>query len=431
MTPHSDTRSLLFVAQLSPPVLFSAAQRVAGLTKYLSRIGCQVTVLTSLASGSGPVPNAAYTVRTRDLIVSRLNPRREHYDSVRGGSESSYEERASRLAALFVPDLALAGWVPFALPRALALTREQRFDCVISTSPPESAHFIGATLKRLRGLAWIADFRDGWGYETNHPDWPLSVQHRLDGALERAIARDADLAVGVTDALADDLRSRVGARAATITNGFDPEERVSAAKADVGLRPERYSLVHTGRIGFTERSPRPIIDALKRLKKRAPAAAARLELVLAGPLSASERDLINARSLDGAVRSLGTLDRHEMLALQSAADALLLIVTPTRMRTQVPAKLYEYMATGRPVLVLGEESTAARMVRENGAGFVTSATDPEAISHALERLVAGGTEEGADAGKLVAPDGIERYSYPRIAAQYAEQIERILELRAR
>lgn len=428
VTPPPKRRSLLLLAQLSPPVRFSAAQRVAGLTKYLGRLGYEVTVLTSLASGSGPVAHAARTVRTRDLIVSRINPRRQHYESVRGGSEASYEEGASRLAAAVVPDLALVGWVPFALPRALELTRRRRFDCVISTSPPESAHLMAAVLKRLRGLAWIADFRDGWGYETNHFDWPLGAQHRVDLALERAVARGADLVVGVTEPLADDLRERAGARATAITNGYDPEELVSATKPEVGLAPERYSLVHTGRLGFTFRSLRPLVEALRTLRKRVPAAADRIEIVLAGPLSEGEREILSAPDLDGAMRSVGTLGRREMLALQSAADALLLMVTPSRIQTQVPAKLYEYLAAGRPILVLGEEGTAARIVSEMKAGLATSATDPEAISRAFEelmRLWQGPTRVGGAEGANRA--AVERYAYPRIASRYAEEIEEILQ----
>ena len=390
-------------------------------------------MLTSLASGSGPVPHAARTVRTRDLLVSRMNPRRAHYESVRGGSDSSYEERASRLADVVVPDLALVGWAPFALPRALELTRRRRFDCVISTSPPETAHLVAGALKRLRGLAWLADFRDGWRYETNHPDWPLGIQHRLDDALEGAVARGADRVVGVTDAIADDLRERAGAQAVAITNGFDPDERVTAGKAEAGLAPDRYSLVHTGRLGFSFRSPRPLLEALRRLRKRAPGIAARFEVVLAGPLSEVERELVDAPDLEGTVRAVGTLDRPATLALQSAADGLLLMVTPSRMQTAVPAKLYEYMAAGRPILVLGEGSTAAKIVRETDTGLVTSATDPEAIGKALGELATshwkdGGSQGNPEGGRI--PAGLERYTYPRIAACYAVEIERILASRS-
>src|SRR5947209_6890069 len=157
-------RSILLVAQLAPPSELSAARRVAGLAKYLDRLGHRVTVLTSLASGRGPVPGAR-AIRTRDAMVSALNWRRESFAALAGGSgDGGYEGRPSRLASLFVPDLAVAGWLPFALPRARDLAAGA--DAVITTSPPHSGHLVGLAL-RGRGLPWVADFRDGWTFESD------------------------------------------------------------------------------------------------------------------------------------------------------------------------------------------------------------------------------------------------------------------------
>src|SRR5919202_3361059 len=116
-------RELLLVAQLSPPSNLSAARRLAGLVKYLDRLGHQVTVLTSMSSGAGPLPGAAHVVRTRDLLVSPLNWRRQSFASLAGGGDGGpgYEAAPSRLAPLLVPDAAVVSWLPFALPRALAL----------------------------------------------------------------------------------------------------------------------------------------------------------------------------------------------------------------------------------------------------------------------------------------------------------------------
>src|SRR2546421_12773610 len=77
-------RSILLVAQLAPPSALSAARRVAGLAKYLDRLGHRVTVLTSLSSGRGPVPGAR-GVRTRDAMVSALKWRRASLRALAGG----------------------------------------------------------------------------------------------------------------------------------------------------------------------------------------------------------------------------------------------------------------------------------------------------------------------------------------------------------
>src|SRR6202012_601005 len=98
-------RSILLVAHVTPPVPMSAARRSAGLTKHLSRLGHRVTVLTSVMCGSGPVPGAELTIRTRDLLVSPLNWRRSSFAALKGDSTAAYAGAPSALAAWVIPDL--------------------------------------------------------------------------------------------------------------------------------------------------------------------------------------------------------------------------------------------------------------------------------------------------------------------------------------
>lgn len=414
MTP---ARSILIVSQLTPPATFSAGRRIAGLAKYLDRIGHRVTVLTSLASGRGPLKGAR-VLRTRDLIVSSANWRRRNFETMRTGGDAYYEPAPSRVASYVVPDLSLVGWLPFAVPRALRLAHQERVDCVITSSPPESGHLAGLVLHG-RGVPWIADLRDGWIFETTHPDWAHPALRRIDCELERAVLRRADLVTAVTEPITEDLHERLGVRAATLPNGFDPEEQVAAAARDVGVLPERHSLVHTGRMGFAGRSPRPLLAALRLLRERRPDAARRLEVVFAGPLSREERDVLGDMELDGMVRTMGALPRKETLGLQRAADGLLLLTGRSR-RSEATAKLYEYLATGHPILVLGEETTAARIVSEAGAGVVTSAEDPNKICEALVELL---DRPPADASP---PAGVERYSYRQLAQELEGLVERAI-----
>ena len=118
--PHG--RSILLVAQLTPPSPLVGAHRPAALTKYLARRGHRVTVLTSMASGRGDVPGAVRVIRTRDLLSSPLNWRRANLESLQGRSQATYAE-PSPVERLVVPDLAALGWLPFALARAAGHVR--------------------------------------------------------------------------------------------------------------------------------------------------------------------------------------------------------------------------------------------------------------------------------------------------------------------
>jgi glycosyltransferase involved in cell wall biosynthesis len=385
-------------------------------------------VLTSVVSGGGPVAGAARTIRTRDLIASPINWRRGNFEALAGAAPAAYDPTPSVFASIIVPDLEVVGWVPFALPRALGLARRGEVDCVVTSSPPHSGHLIGMAL-RARGVPWIADLRDGWCFDPSRPPYPLAVQRRLDAMLERRMASGADAVVGVTRPITEDLVQRLGARATTITNGFDPEVLPGGEAPDDGaagalLDPERHSLVHTGTVGYAGRgrSFEPLVEALRRLRASAPEVAARLELVFAGPAAAHERELLEDPALAGVVKLLGAMPHRDALALQRAADSLL-VVAGERHRSVATGKLYEYLAAGRPILVLGGHSAAAEIVAEARAGLAVRADDPDAIARALARLVApqaGAAVSGA------APDAIERFGYPALARRFADQVERAI-----
>ena len=404
--------SILLVAQLTPPSVLSGARRPANLAKYLARRGHRVTILTSLASGSGPIAGAAHVLRTRDLLASRLNWRRNHFEAIQGNQEGA-ASASSRLEALVVPDLSLVGWLPFALPRALELARTERFDCAVTTSPPQSAHLIGLAL-RSAGVPWVADLRDGWTFDPPRPAWPTAAQEAADRRLERATLARADRVVAVTAPIAGDLGDRLAREVSVITNGFDPEEAGQASTIDGLLRPDRHSLVYTGRAGVSGRSPRPLLDGILELQRRWPEVAERLEVVFAGPTTAEERALLGDERLHGLVRSVGTLERRQALALQEGADSLLVLAEGASGPSVATNKLFEYLAARRPVFVLGEDSEAARIVSQTRAGVVAPG-DAVAVAAALRELVEGGIEYRAE--------GIERFAWPALAERFEAEIE--------
>jgi glycosyltransferase involved in cell wall biosynthesis len=411
-------RSVLLVAQIAPPSSLVASRRVAAMAKYLGRAGYAVTVLTSSASGDGDIEGAQRVVRTKDALTSGLNWRRGQFAALQGSTDEHYKP-PSRIASVIVPDLSLATWLPFALPAALRLAREQRFDCVLTSSPPPSTHLIGVALKR-RGIPWIAELRDGWTFEPPHAPWPLSAQCRIDEGTERRVLTRADAVVAVTRPIVEDLRERLGLDALLITNGYDPEDLPPELRgADSPLRRDRRSLVHTGRLIIGGESLRPLLEGVRIVKSEDPDVARRLELVFAGSSTEREAGLLSAPDLADTVRSVGWLERPSTLALQRAADMLLVVTEGARRRSVATGKLFEYLAAGRPILVLGDETEAARIVMETGFGFAVPVSDPHAIAEALRRLV-------NEPPQPPQPEAAQAYAYPGLVDRLASVIERVV-----
>jgi glycosyltransferase involved in cell wall biosynthesis len=411
-------RSILLVAYFYPPCPDTGAHRAAAMAKYLRRLGHHVTVLTTSAYGS--VAGEEDVVRTRDLQL--LRARIGGHDRVQGMFESdTYSGRPHPLSKLFVPEPLVAAWAPFAVRAAKRLAARESFDCVITTSPPESAHKVGRALRK-RGIPWVADIRDAWNFEPLRPPFPTGIQRRLDERQEAGWLGLADVITVVSRPARDDLANRLTLESMLVPNAWDPDLEAEAATGDGGeagaeglLDPARSSLVYTGRFGSYGRDPAGLVEALRGLARDEPSVAERLELVIAGPVTEDERTLLESDVSPARIVLLGSLPRERAVALQRAADGLLLLASDRRSQL-ANLKLFEYLAAGRPIVALADGTEAGRIVRETAAGEVVGSNDPAAIRGALGRLVAG---------QLSAPDpdALRPYTYPAAAQRMADAVE--------
>lgn len=409
----SPPRRLLLVAYFYPPCRDTGILRPESMARHLRGLGHEVTVLTTSAYGELPDDAAAGVVRSAD--AQRWRARLHGADRVDALYDAdTYGGEPHPLSKLIVPEPLAVAWAPFARRKALRLHRERPFDAVITTSPPESAHLVGRALRR-RGVAWVADVRDAWTFEPLRPRFPTAAQRRLDERLERRWLSSADAVVCVSEPAAADLRARGIADAVVIANGWDPPQGDPRTSEPTGLLdPDRVSLVYTGRFGGYGRDPRALVEALERLAREAPDAAGKLELVVAGPLTEDEATLFATDVAPARVVLAGSLPRERALALQREADALLLVAQPTRSQL-LNIKLFEYMASGRPVLALAAGTEAGRVVSEIG-GESVRADDPEAIAASLARLAKGPPDPPP-------PSALAPYTYPAPAERMAEVVE--------
>ncbi len=399
---------ILLVAYFYPPSRDTGVLRPGAMAKWLRRLGHEVTVLTTSAYGPGD-DDAEDVVRTAD--AQRWRARLAGKDSIGALFDSpTYSGKPHPLSKVIVPEALAAAWMPFARSRALKLHGERRFDCVITSSPPESVHAIGFALRR-RGVPWVADLRDAWTFESLRPRFPTALQRRLDERLERRWLSAADVVVCVSEPAGDDLRRREIADPLLIRNGWDPESAPAPGEPTGLLDPERTSLVYTGRFGTYGRDPGPLVDGLAELARSNPEAAGKLELVIAGPLTTDEARLFEANVAPARIVVLDPMPRERALALQREADALLLIAQPTRSQL-LNIKLFEYAASGTPILALAAGTEAGRVAAELGAE-VAAADDSAAITAALARVAAGELT-------AMSPDGVAAYTYPAPAERMAE-----------
>jgi hypothetical protein len=386
--PDGSIRHILLVAYLYPPCNAVSAHRPAGLRRAFESAGVRTTVLTSEISGAYDDDRAQGIIRAGDLRT-RFG---SQYQTLVGYRDGPLEARAKPRwwANYIVPDPTAVSWFPQALVQLLKVIRTDRPDAIITTSGPESSHLLGLVASGF-GIPWAADYRDGWLRDVRHPA-PLRV---IDHALERQVARRSTIVTAVNDAIAADVERRHGVPAFTISNGFDRTVLAEASDERASLDPTRFSLVYTGLLAMdVDEQPvinrgsdaRTFLDALTLLLAEDPAFATRFELVVAGPISDSEREVLTRGELRKIVRVLGLLPRDRALGLQQAADGLLLIPGGPGATT---AKVFEYLAARKPIFAVTEhDGAAAELLREAGEHTVGEASDAKSLAGAFERYLA-------------------------------------------
>jgi glycosyltransferase involved in cell wall biosynthesis len=420
-------RRFLIVTYYFPPRPTIGGLRWAAMSKWLRRMGHEVTVLTSRL---GAPPNACEpgVVRTFDLAERAAARRLLARAPVApiGEIESVHSPAPRWVTDTVAPDEFLFSWVTPAFPRFRSLVRDGRFDCIVTSGPPHSTHLLPVALGRERP-AWIVDLRDGWRMDSQRRFFP-GLQ-RVDARLECRLGDTADHVIGATLPIAEDIRARLAAQATYVPNGWDPSyEPKDSLGALETLRVGEsggFDLVYTGGLsGPTGRDPRCLFDALKRFAVERPDKATQLRLVVAGVLSAHEVHTIESLDLGVSVVHVGSVTRDVAITLQRRADALVLLTSPSS-TSEATGKIYEYLAAGRPILTLAHANEAARIVAETRAGIVVHPHDVGGIVRALASLVDG------TINWTYAPGELSRYTYPRPAEQVVEIVEHLLARRVR
>ncbi len=280
---------------------------------------------------------------------------------------------------LLVPDESVT-WNLTAIPAAIRIARRHGIDTVLTTSPPGSVHLVGAAVKRATGARWLADLRDSI---VAHPhrrgeSAAVRLKERTAGGVARLVARSADAVSCVSEAIAEEVR-RLEPRGPvmTIPNGCDFDDF-----AGLDYRPgERFRITHTGSF-FGKRDPRPFLQALHDSGLDAVAR-------FLGDFRSADREWAAQLGLGDRLELIPYAPRVESLELQRDSDALLLLIPEAggRGKGVLSGKVFEYLASGRPILAaVPPDGAAAELIRETGAGVVVPPDDVDALKAALVEL---------------------------------------------
>lgn len=394
-------RRLLVIVFDYPPREKAGVQRTLRFVRHLPACGWRVDVLTPRPKPpfGEPETGAGRVVRTAHLrvfgaasAIARLLPE---------------PRRLALLNWFALPDLFI-GWFPFAASRAGALLRGGCYDAVYSTSPPETAHLVARWAVGRTSMPWVVDFRDPW---TDNPIVrPATRLHaRWHAQLERMVLARADAVIANTEGQGERLRRRypnLAAKVTVIPNGYDESEFATT-------QPQRprdgiMRLLYAGSF-LPQHDPEPLFKGLAKFAADRPDARGRFRLRLLVPRSERRRAL--RYGIAHLVEEIPWQPHADAVREMLASDALLLYQAPRRDAPfWVPAKTYEYLRAGRPILAVLPPGEARELVLRSGLGRVCDPDDPASIARGLDALwidwVAGKEMPAPDVGFVRQYDGL-------------------------
>lgn len=316
----------------------------------------------------------------------------------------------------FIPDARVL-WVRPSVRYLSNLLQKEGIDTVITTGPPHSLHLIGMKLKEIRGIHWIADFRDPWTSIGYHKKLRLgkraSARHK---ALEKMVVGRADHILTTSESTAAEFRQLSTKPISVITNGY-ADHLTSEAAASLD---KTFTLSHIGSL-LTGRDPANLWKILGQLVSENEEFAKNFRLQLIGTVSQDVIDNIRAQGLDANLRLVPYVSHSKAIAFQRKSQLLLLIeIDSEETRGIIPGKVFEYMAARRPALAVGPEKwEAGKLIEETGCGHFFGYGDEKGLKTVLQSWF----EDYSQGGVAGHEADISRYSRRQLTRRLVKTLQ--------
>lgn len=403
-------RSVLIIAYDYPPRGWSGVQRTAKFARYLPEFGWRPRVLTprewflpgpldpTLLDEVAEVPVVRTDIRTNEGFVEMFRRGARWFEPALRllGKDAEWvaEGLRWRYGRWLVPDYA-AGWVVPAVRAGLRMIRAERPDVLFATTPPSSAIVIGAILSTLTRVPLVLDFRDLWARYPN-PVETARWREWLVPHMERFVVRCASAVVNVTEhnrrVMQSDHPGPERRLFRTIYNGYDRDDLPRAVGDSQDRRGDRMTLSYVGSL-YGRQTPEYLLAAVARLREDE---RRWLRLRFVGHPGDYE-DMLRERRWADVVDLAGVVHHDEAVREMVAADVLWLVIGVGG-EGVLAGKVYEYMASGRPILAtVPEGAEVSRLLERAGGATIVGTADVAGIASALGRMIAAWRE-----GALVA-----------------------------
>lgn len=320
-------------------------------------------------------------------------------------------------------------WWSAAVCQVAKLFPHERPDVVLATGGPWTALLVGKTLAQRFGVPFVADFRDPWTANPNKRLLAASLACK-GKKLERSVCTAAARVIANTEELRAQFLvdyPELEEKFITLPNGFDRDGGQVATTTDAYQTPLLPRSDDTGVLEFCHfgtiygnRDPLALLWAIKELLTEKRIQHGQLRVRFIGTWDVKDE---RCETLAQELEKEGFVQREPLLphdaCLQEMTLAKTLLILQPAYPLQIPGKIYEYIAAGRPLLVLGGEGATASLVERYRLGKCCP-NQHAAIKELLWRLIVGqehiGPPRAAD---------ITRFDYAILTGELARVLDAV------
>ena len=404
-------KRVLIITYYWPPTGGSGVQRWVKFAKYLPAEGWQPVIYTpenpeQLAvdtSLESEIPSEAEILKTHivepyELYKKFLRKSGHSKEVVEVNPVNAQNKSFAQKAAMWVrgnffrPDPRCL-WIRPSVKFLKKYLEEHPVDLIVSTGPPQSMHLIGRGLARETGLPWIADFRDPWTKIFYFKHLSMTrLTERWHKKMEKKVLDDASVVVAVSPLVQQEFQAMTQTPVELITNGFDECDFRNDGACEGGNAsfaaggPDKdFVITHTG-LFAADGNPTMLWKVLAEKCSKCEAFAKALKIKLVGKTDEVILESLRAEGLEGCLTDMGYQPHSVAVDEQRKASLLILpLRKEPEYKAVLPGKLFEYLASWRPVLGIGQPDGAMSMIlNTTKTGVVLDWEDKASLDRFIE-----------------------------------------------
>jgi glycosyltransferase involved in cell wall biosynthesis len=367
-----DGRHLALFAPF-PPHTGAGVHRPLSFAQYGAKLGWRIDAFvgpapdTEREHGDELLARVPSAVRLHAVPPPSRRPSYNHFPRVDGGFTKAIAHAVFAIDAM----------------------RQDPPDVVLASGPPFFTFVAARFVARHFDVPFVLDYRDEW---TECP-FDFVSKDGDDLEWERRCLTEADAVLFVTESF---LRHQLGVfpqldrrRAHVVPNGWDPEDFAALSRHSAAEPRKPDAVVRIAHVGALSGHTPPFefLESVRRLLADRPDWISRLRISFIGRRSLTADAAIREFPYPGVLEVVDQVGKREAIRCMHDADVLLLLSAPGLAR-YLPSKLFEYLASRRPVLIFGSAGESSALVDKLGAGMLCPPGSGQALGDTLTKLCA-------------------------------------------